>query len=147
MARLPTLLAAQLCPQRVSTCPTFLSRPQDPPTDPHTAPLHHHPHLQTRTVRSNHSTAVSNPRLATFTAPCSVPSPCAPADQDNPLPHFIDPITMSAVVRPAISPYGHVAGLATWKVRPVAAVMLAFSGALACCCCSLEPGWPPERCA
>ena len=39
------------------------------------------------------------------------------ADQDNPLPHFIDPITMSAVVRPAISPYGHVAGLATWKVR------------------------------
>ncbi|PRW21070.1 Transforming growth factor beta regulator 1 [Chlorella sorokiniana] len=37
-------------------------------------------------------------------------------DQDNPLPSFIDPITMSAVVRPAISPYGHVAGLATWKV-------------------------------
>ncbi|KAL4855620.1 putative lysine-specific demethylase JMJ16 [Chlorella vulgaris] len=37
-------------------------------------------------------------------------------DHDNPLPHFIDPITMGAVVRPAISPYGHVAGLATWKV-------------------------------
>ncbi|KAL4451372.1 hypothetical protein ABPG77_009444 [Micractinium sp. CCAP 211/92] len=37
-------------------------------------------------------------------------------DKDNPLPLFIDPITMSAVVRPAISPYGHVAGLATWKV-------------------------------
>lgn len=38
------------------------------------------------------------------------------ADKDNPLPLFIDPITMSAVVRPAISPYGYVAGLATWKV-------------------------------
>ncbi|PSC71800.1 Transforming growth factor beta regulator 1 [Micractinium conductrix] len=37
-------------------------------------------------------------------------------DKDNPLPRFIDPITMGAVVRPAISPYGHVAGLATWKV-------------------------------
>lgn len=52
--------------------------------------------------------------------PLTIP-PCqytgCPADQDNPLPHFIDPITMSAVVRPAISPYGHVAGLATWKVR------------------------------
>ena len=43
---------------------------------------------------------------------------CQPtADRDNPLPDFIDPITMSAVVRPAISPYGYVAGLATWKVR------------------------------
>jgi hypothetical protein len=42
-------------------------------------------------------------------------------DQDNPLPHFVDPITMSVVVRPAISPYGHVAGLATWKVGRAAA--------------------------
>lgn len=60
--------------------------------------------------------------------PTHVPSPwkalpscpawpaCLPADEDNPLPNFIDPITMSTVVRPAISPYGYVAGLATWKV-------------------------------
>jgi hypothetical protein len=39
-----------------------------------------------------------------------VPSP----DEDNPLPHVIDPITLEPVVNPAISPFGHVMGLATW---------------------------------
>jgi hypothetical protein len=28
---------------------------------------------------------------------------------------FIDPITLEPVVRPAISPYGHVMGYATWR--------------------------------
>lgn len=37
-------------------------------------------------------------------------------DADNPLPGFIDPITLEPVVTPAISPHGHVMGLATWKV-------------------------------
>ena len=46
----------------------------------------------------------------------SAPACAPPADQDNPLPGFIDPITMGPVVRPAISPFGYVAGLATWKV-------------------------------
>eukprot|EP00798_Chlamydomonas_sp_ICE-L_P023727 gene23727-9280_t len=36
-------------------------------------------------------------------------------DDDNPLPGFIDPITLEPVVNPAISPYGHVMGLATWR--------------------------------
>ena len=36
-------------------------------------------------------------------------------DADNPLPGFIDPITLEPVVNPAISPYGHVMGLATWR--------------------------------
>jgi len=36
-------------------------------------------------------------------------------DEDNPLPKFIDPITLEPVVNPAISPYGHVMGLATWR--------------------------------
>ncbi|GBF99740.1 hypothetical protein Rsub_12515 [Raphidocelis subcapitata] len=38
-----------------------------------------------------------------------------PADEDNPLPHAIDPVTLEPVVAPAISPYGHVMGLATWR--------------------------------
>ena len=38
-------------------------------------------------------------------------------DEDNPLPGFIDPITLQPVVNPAISPHGHVMGLQTWKVR------------------------------
>jgi hypothetical protein len=29
---------------------------------------------------------------------------------DNPLPGYIDPITLEEVVQPAISPYGHVMG-------------------------------------
>lgn len=37
-------------------------------------------------------------------------------DVDNPLPGFIDPITLEPVVTPAMSPHGHVMGLATWKV-------------------------------
>ena len=36
-------------------------------------------------------------------------------DADNPLPDFVDPITLEPVVRPAISPYGHVMGAATWR--------------------------------
>ncbi|CAL8465948.1 g5484 [Coccomyxa elongata] len=36
-------------------------------------------------------------------------------DAENPLPGFIDPITLEPVVTPAISAHGHVMGLATWK--------------------------------
>ncbi|KIY97812.1 hypothetical protein MNEG_10152, partial [Monoraphidium neglectum] len=36
-------------------------------------------------------------------------------DEDNPLPHHVDPVTLEPVVAPAISPYGHVMGLATWR--------------------------------
>ncbi|KAK9857596.1 hypothetical protein WJX84_011650 [Apatococcus fuscideae] len=36
-------------------------------------------------------------------------------DDSNPLPGFIDPITLEPVIAPAISPYGHVMGMATWK--------------------------------
>lgn len=36
-------------------------------------------------------------------------------DEENVLPGAIDPITLEPVVNPAISPYGHVMGLATWK--------------------------------
>lgn len=40
----------------------------------------------------------------------------APAqDDDNPCPSVIDPITLEPVVTPAISPYGHVMGQATWN--------------------------------
>ncbi|KAG2440637.1 hypothetical protein HYH02_010216 [Chlamydomonas schloesseri] len=39
----------------------------------------------------------------------------AEANATNPLPGFLDPITLEPVVNPAISPYGHVMGLATWK--------------------------------
>ena len=38
----------------------------------------------------------------------------APVDVSNPCPELIDPITLDPVVNPAISPYGHVMGLATW---------------------------------
>ena len=37
------------------------------------------------------------------------------ADPDNPVPEIIDPVTLEPVVRPAISPYGHVMGAATWR--------------------------------
>lgn len=33
---------------------------------------------------------------------------------ENPLPGFIDPITKTEVIRPAISPYGHVLSYDTW---------------------------------
>ncbi|RHZ67009.1 hypothetical protein Glove_303g36 [Diversispora epigaea] len=35
-------------------------------------------------------------------------------EDDNPLPDFIDPITLEVVVKPAISPYGHVMGYDSW---------------------------------
>ncbi|ORX81632.1 hypothetical protein K493DRAFT_308021 [Basidiobolus meristosporus CBS 931.73] len=35
-------------------------------------------------------------------------------DPDNPLPGFVDPITLDEVVKPAISPYGHVMGYENW---------------------------------
>ena len=38
-------------------------------------------------------------------------------DADNPLPGYMDPITFQPVNNPAISPFGHVMGLATWKVQ------------------------------
>jgi len=34
--------------------------------------------------------------------------------EDNPMPHYEDPITMQPVVVPALSPYGHVAGYYSW---------------------------------
>jgi len=36
-------------------------------------------------------------------------------DSDNPVPDIMDPITLEPVIRPAISPFGHVMGAATWK--------------------------------
>lgn len=42
-------------------------------------------------------------------------APAGDAGDDNPLPGFLDPITLEPVTCPAISPYGHVMGLATWK--------------------------------
>jgi hypothetical protein len=35
-------------------------------------------------------------------------------DPNNPIPDFVDPITLDPVVRPAISPYGHVMSYNTW---------------------------------
>lgn len=37
-------------------------------------------------------------------------------DEDNPLPGWMDPITLEPAVSPAISPWGHIMGMATWKV-------------------------------
>lgn len=48
-------------------------------------------------------------------------------DADNPLPGFIDPITLEPVATPAISPWGHVMGSATWKVCPLARPATALS--------------------
>lgn len=45
------------------------------------------------------------------------PEGTAELDAANPLPERVDPITLEPVVSPAISPYGHVMGAATWKVR------------------------------
>ncbi|KAJ9061308.1 hypothetical protein DSO57_1021981 [Entomophthora muscae] len=46
------------------------------------------------------------------------PTPSDQEDGDeellNPLPGYIDPITLDEVVQPAISPYGHVMGYANW---------------------------------
>jgi hypothetical protein len=35
-------------------------------------------------------------------------------DESNPCAGLIDPITLEPVVNPAISPFGHVMGMATW---------------------------------
>lgn len=35
-------------------------------------------------------------------------------EKENPLPGFIDPITLEEVVKPAISPHGHVMGYDSW---------------------------------
>jgi len=35
-------------------------------------------------------------------------------DAENPLPGFVDPITLEEVIQPAISPFGHVMGYKTW---------------------------------
>ena len=37
-------------------------------------------------------------------------------DPNNPLPNFIDPVTHERIVRPAISPYGHVMGYVTCRI-------------------------------
>jgi hypothetical protein len=39
----------------------------------------------------------------------------AAADEDAVLPGHVDPVTLEPVVAPAISPFGHVMGLATWR--------------------------------
>jgi len=39
----------------------------------------------------------------------------AKVDSENPIPDFMDPITLEPVIAPAISPYGHVMGSATWR--------------------------------
>ena len=36
-------------------------------------------------------------------------------DASNPCPHLIDPITLEPVIAPALSPFGHVMGMATWR--------------------------------
>ena len=41
--------------------------------------------------------------------------PVLTESDDNPLPSSIDLLTMQPVVTPAISPYGHVLGIATWR--------------------------------
>lgn len=56
-------------------------------------------------------------RLAASGAGATDPATAAflSADEDNPLPNHVDPITLEPVVAPAISPYGHVMGMATWR--------------------------------
>lgn len=66
-------------------------------------------------------------------------------DTDNPLPNYLDPITFQPVVNPAISPYGHVMGLATWKVgtlmwrsmRGCAFCACGVAAARVCVCCPM----------
>ena len=55
-------------------------------------------------------------------------------DKDNPLPTTLDPITLEPVVTPAISPYGHVMGIATWKVSACVSKGLQ-------CVCFPRQGW------
>ena len=53
------------------------------------------------------NTNTATPKKVTSEAPSS-------PHYENPLPEFIDAITCAPVVRPAISPYGHVLSYATW---------------------------------
>ncbi|OAD07796.1 Homeodomain-like DNA binding domain-containing transcription factor [Mucor lusitanicus CBS 277.49] len=67
-------------------------------------------------VRSTTSTSSSSKRTRTR----NTQAPHASANQDeNPLPGFIDPITLDEVIKPAISTYGHVMGwvrcLTNWE--------------------------------
>ncbi|KAK9799422.1 hypothetical protein WJX73_008139 [Symbiochloris irregularis] len=55
---------------------------------------------------------------ARATEPCGAGPPSNEmsheVDEDNPLPGRLDPITLQAMRRPAVSPWGHVLGMATW---------------------------------
>lgn len=62
---------------------------------------------------SNRWSAVS--RTERYRQRCGNEGTAMDVDEDNPVPDLIDPITLEPVVRPAISPYGHVMGAATWK--------------------------------
>jgi len=47
---------------------------------------------------------------------CSVTAPEIEEDADNPMSDFVDIMTGTGVVKPAISPYGHVLGYETWTM-------------------------------
>jgi len=57
-------------------------------------------------------------RSARYAARCEQKgegAPQIPEEDDNPLPDMLDPITLERVEGPAISPFGHVMGFATWQ--------------------------------
>ncbi|CAH1759471.1 5345_t:CDS:10 [Entrophospora sp. SA101] len=84
-----------------------------------------------KTVRGNHSDAQDSPnsrhektyvlkswsskkRARSYQVNARVDLEVVEQDDENPLPGFIDPITLEEVKRPAISPYGHVMGYDNW---------------------------------
>ena len=64
--------------------------------------------------RAKASPEISTSPAVNFTDNLTRNEPIGDGDVLNPLPGFIDPITLEPVKRPAISPYGHVMGYESW---------------------------------
>ncbi|CAG8452391.1 4011_t:CDS:2, partial [Racocetra fulgida] len=64
--------------------------------------------LSKSTTRS--TPAKKKPQASSSKGPHVIDFEMDEIEDENPLPGFIDPITLEEVVKPAISPYGHVMG-------------------------------------
>lgn len=116
LAAYPACLLAWSANTTNATTHTNTTQPAQPPTPlPPTHPaswsaLSRRDRYVARATAA--ATAAGDPAAAAAVATAAA---AAAAAEDNPLPHHVDPITLEPVVAPAISPFGHVMGMATWR--------------------------------
>ncbi len=109
---LPCWLAGFLFPCLLACWPTHPTQHNPCPIPPPTQP----PSWSALSRRDRYiARATAAATAAGDPAAVAVATAAAAASEDNPLPHHVDPITLEPVVAPAISPFGHVMGMATWR--------------------------------